>query len=330
MTMAVTKASATLIKEPRANKGPLIEFFRQIGILIALIIVVIVFSALTPIFLTLPNLTNIIVQSSINGIIAVGMTMVIILGGIDLSVGSVVALVGVVVATSMVNGMSVPLAIGLGLAIGAIVGLFNGLMIARLGLQPFIVTLGSMSLLRGMALVYSHGDPIFRIPSSYRYIFAGKYAGVPGPIFFLVLVALIGFFILNFTKHGIYIKSVGGSEEASRMSGVNVPLTKVLTYVSCGVAAAVASMVLVGRLGAAEPIAGSGFELDAIAAAAVGGTSMAGGKGNIPGTILGALILGALRNGLTLMNVQSFYQLLASGAIILVAVTIDRIARGKS
>ena len=311
-----------------SSKKSAVEFIRQIGILIALIIVVVVFSALTPIFLTISNLTNIVVQSSINGIIAVGMTMVIILGGIDLSVGSVVALVGVVVATVMVNGASVFSAILIGLLIGALSGIFNGFLIARMNLQPFIVTLGTMTLLRGTALVYSHGDPIFRINPLFRNIFAGSYAGIPGPIIFLLLTAIIGFFILNYTKHGIYIQSVGGNEEASRMSGVNVTRTKIVTYMTSGLVSALAALVMVGRLGAAEPIAGNGFELDAIAATAIGGTSMTGGKGNIPGTILGALILGALRNGLTLMNVQSFYQLLASGAIILIAVIIDRVTKG--
>jgi len=303
---------------------------REIGILLALLAVVSVFSALTPYFFSLSNLTNIVVQSSITGIISVGMTLVIILGGIDLSVGSLVALVGVVITTIMVNGVSVGLAILLGILIGAIVGLFNGSMISRLGLQPFIVTLGSMSLLRGAALVYSHGDPIFKVSKEFRSIFAGTILGMPGPIFYLILVSAIGFFILNFTRYGVYIKAVGGSEEASKMSGVDIAWTKTFTYILSGIFTALAALVMVGRLGAAEPIAGSGFELDAIAATAIGGTSMSGGKGNIPGTILGALILGTLRNGLTLMNVQSFYQVLASGSIILIAVTIDKLTHGKT
>ncbi|MDA8409388.1 MAG: ribose ABC transporter permease [Treponema sp.] len=302
---------------------------KQLGILFALIGIMITFTVLSPVFLTVDNLTNIVVQSSINGIIAVGMTLVIIQGGIDLSVGSLVAVVGVVVTTCMVQGMSVPLAIALGLGIGLLVGGLNGTMISRLGLQPFIVTLGTMSLLRGTALVYSHGDPIFKVSRQFRAIFAGQILGLPGPIFYLILVAAIGMFILNFTRFGVYIKAIGGSEEAARMSGVNVSRYKILTYAICSLFTAVAALVMVGRLGAAEPIAGSGFELDAIAATAVGGTSMSGGKGNVTGTILGALILGALRNGLTLLNVQSFYQVLATGAIILIAVSIDRFAQVK-
>lgn len=307
-----------------------LERFRQVGILIALLIIVAVFASLTPIFLTPSNLTNILVQSSITGIIGIGMTLVIILGGIDLSVGPLVALVAVVVATQMVNEVSVPMAILIGLLLGTAAGIFNGAMIAYVNLQPFIVTLGTMSLFRGLALVYTNGDPIFKVAKEFREIFSGEYLSIPGPIVFMFGIAILAFILLNYTRVGVYIKSIGGNEEAARMSGVNTQKYKVVTYAICSVFTALAGLVMLGRLGAAEPIAGSGFELDAIAAAAVGGTSMSGGKGNIPGTILGALILGSLRNGLTLMNVQAFYQLLASGAIILIAVTVDRFARGQN
>ena len=302
---------------------------KQLGIIFALLAIVATFAALTPIFLTRENLTNIVVQSSINGMIAVGMTLVIIQGGIDLSVGSLVALVGMVVTTSMLHGMSVPMAIGLGILLGVAVGVVNGTMISKLGLQPFIVTLGTMSLIRGAALVYSHGDPVFKVSPVFRHIFAGIILGLPGPIFYLILVALTGIFLLNLTRFGVFIKAVGGSEEAARMCGVNIFRFKILTYTVCSIFTALAAMVMVGRLGAAEPISGGGFELDAIAATAVGGTSMSGGRGNITGTIMGALILGALRNGLTLMNVQSFYQVLATGAIILIAVSVDRFTQAK-
>lgn len=318
------------LKRPTRSSASLLERMRQVGILFALLATVLVFSSLTPTFLTASNLTNIVLQSSVNAIIAIGMTLVIILGGIDLSVGPVLALVAVVTATVMLHGTSIPVAILVGLGIGVLAGLINGWLIAHLQLQPFIVTLGTMSLFRGLALIYTNGDPIFQVPQAYRSIFAGYYAGVPGPIVFLILVAILATVLLNFTRVGVYIKAIGGNEEASRLSGVAVRRYKILTYVMNGVLAALAGLVLVGRLGAAEPIAGSGYELDAIAAAAVGGTSMSGGKGNIPGTILGALILGALRSGLTLLNVQAFYQLLASGAIIIIAVVIDRFTRGNS
>lgn len=307
----------------------LLERLRQIGILVALLVIGLVFSFLTPTFLTMSNLQNIAVQSSITAILGIGMTLIIISGGIDLSIGPIVALVTVVVATILLQGTPIWLAIAIGLGIGVLCGLFNGSIIAYLGMQPFIVTLGSMSLYRGMALVYTNGDPIFKVPSGFRAVFGGTYGVMPAPIVFMLLMALIAFVLLNFTRIGVYIKSIGGNEEAARMSGVHVNFYKMFTYTLNGVFAALAGLVLLGRLGAAEPIAGSGYELDAIAAAAVGGTSMLGGRGNIPGTILGALILGALRNGLTLMNVQAFYQLLATGLIILVAVGVDRFTRGK-
>lgn len=306
-----------------------LERLRQIGILLALLAIGMVFSFLTPSFLTVSNLFNIVVQSSITAILGIGMTLVIISGGIDLSIGPIVALVGVVTATIMLGGMPVWPAIFTGLGIGLLAGLVNGSIISYVGLQPFIVTLGTMSLYRGMALVYTNGDPIFKVPGEFRAIFGENYGPIPAPIIFMLLVAVVAFVLLNYTRIGIYIKSIGGNEEAARMSGVRVNFWKMFTYTLNGVIAALAGLVLLGRLGAAEPIAGSGYELDAIAAAAVGGTSMSGGRGNIPGTILGALILGALRNGLTLMNVQAFYQLLAMGVIILVAVTLDRFTRGK-
>lgn len=322
--------STEVVAAPERYRGvSLLERLRQIGIFIALIAICVVFSVLTPSFLTVSNLFNIAVQSSITAILGIGMTLVIISGGIDLSIGPIVALTTVIVATILLAGTPVWLAILVGLGIGLLCGLFNGSIISYVGLQPFIVTLGTMSLFRGMALVFTNGDPIFKVPAEFRSIFGGTYGPIPGPIVFMILVAIIAYVLLNFTRIGVYIKSIGGNEEAARMSGVHVNFYKMFTYTLNGVFAALAGLVLLGRLGAAEPIAGVGYELDAIAAAAVGGTSMSGGRGNIPGTILGALILGALRNGLTLMNVQAFYQLLATGIIILVAVTVDRFTRGK-
>ena len=324
-----TAADAAAAEASRYSGGAWLGRLRQIGILVALLAICLVFSLLTPAFLTVSNLFNIVVQSSITAILGIGMTLVIISGGIDLSVGPVVALVGVVTATIMLAGTPVWAAILIGLAIGMVAGLFNGSLISYVGLQPFIVTLGTMSLYRGMALVYTDGDPIFKVPAEFRSIFGEAWGPIPAPIVFMLLVAVVAHLLLNYTRIGVYIKSIGGNEEAARMSGVRVNFYKMFTYTLNGVFAALAGLVLLGRLGAAEPIAGSGYELDAIAAAAVGGTSMSGGRGNIPGTIMGALILGALRNGLTLLNVQAFYQLLAMGVIILVAVTVDRFTRGK-
>ncbi len=302
---------------------------RDAGTLLGLALIVVVFASLSPVFLTLPNLTNILQQSSINAAIALGMTLVIISGGIDLSVGPTAALSAVIGASLMVAGVPIPLAILASLGVGMMCGLFNGVLVAYAGLQPFIVTLGGLSLYRALSLIYTGGNPIFGIPPEFRALTNGTLMGVPNPVVIVAVIALILWFVLNKTPLGEYILAVGGNEEAARIAGVPVARTKVATFVISGSLASIAALILVGRLGAAEPTIGNLWELDAIAAAAIGGASLMGGKGSIVGTIIGAIILGALRNGLTLMNVQAFYQLLATGIIIIVAMLIDRATRGK-
>lgn len=302
---------------------------RDAGTLIGLIIIFIVFSLLSPVFFTAPNLINIMQQSAINAIVALGMTLVIISAGIDLSVGPVAALAAVVCASLMVAGVSVPLAVIAALLVGALYGLFNGVLIAYAGLQPFIVTLGGLSLCRAIALIYTGGNPIFGIPSSFRSFINGSVLGIPCPIIIAAVVAIVLYIILTKTPLGEYIFAVGGNEEAARVCGVPVAKTKIAVYVISGVLAAIAALILVGRLGAAEPTLGNLWEMNAIAAAAIGGASLMGGKGSVFGTILGAIILGSLTNGFTLLNIQSFYQLLATGIIIIVAMLVDRATRGK-
>lgn len=302
---------------------------RDAGTLFGLIIIFTVFAILSPIFLTGPNLINILQQSSINVAIALGMTLVIISGGIDLSVGPTAALSAVIAASIMVAGYPVFVAILAALGVGALCGLFNGILIAYAGLQPFIVTLGGLSLYRALALIYTGGNPIFGIPTEFRSLTNGSWFGMPTPVIIVIIISFIIWVVLNKTPLGEYILAVGGNEEAARIAGVPVTKTKIATYVISGTLASIAALILVGRLGAAEPIIGNLWELDAIAAAAIGGASLMGGKGSVIGTLMGAIILGALRNGLTLMNVQAFYQLLATGVIIIVAMLIDRATRGK-
>ncbi|MFT7106000.1 MAG: ribose transport system permease protein [Yoonia sp.] len=302
---------------------------RDAGTLLGLILIIVVFSALSPVFLTAPNWINILQQSSINAAIALGMTLVIISGGIDLSVGPTAALSAVIGASLMVSGVPVPLAIMASLGVGMLCGLFNGVLVAYAGLQPFIVTLGGLSLYRALALIYTGGNPVFGIPPEFRALTNGTVFGVPNPVVAVAIIALILWVVLNKTPLGEYILAVGGNEEAARIAGVAVAKTKVATFVISGTLASIAALILVGRLGAAEPTIGNLWELDAIAAGAIGGASLMGGKGSIVGTIIGAIILGALRNGLTLMNVQAFYQLLATGVIIIVAMLIDRATRGR-
>ena len=303
--------------------------WRDMGTVAGLLIMVIVFASLTDVFLTQRNLVNILQQSSINACIAIGMTLVIISGGIDLSVGPVAALAGVLSATLLVAGYPVPVIILAALAIGLLCGLLNGALIAYAGLQPFIVTLGTLSLFRALALIFTGGNPILSLPNEFRRIFSSEIVGLPVPVIVVGILAIAATILLKKTPLGEYILAVGGNEEAARVSGVPVERTKVLTYMISGGLAALAAIILIARLGAAEPTLGNLWELEAIAAAAIGGASLMGGKGSIFGTILGAIVLGAMRNGLTLLNVQAFYQLLATGIIIILAMLVDRLARGK-
>lgn len=303
--------------------------FRDAGVLIGLIVIFGTFAYLAPAFLTTPNVLNILQQSSINACIALGMTLVIVSGGIDLSVGPTAALTAVISASLLVAGVPVPLAIIVGLCVGMATGLFNGVLIAYAGLQPFIVTLGGLSLFRALALIYTGGNPIFGIPTEFRAIFNGATLGVPNSVLIVACLALGAWILLNRTPFGEYLMAVGGNSEAAHVAGVPVRRTKIVAYMISGTMASVAALILMGRLGAAEPIMGTLWELDAIAAAAIGGASLMGGRGSIVGTIMGAIILGALRNGLTLMNVQAFYQLLATGLIIILAMLIDRATKGN-
>lgn len=303
--------------------------FRDAGTLLGLILISLVFAFQSDVFLTTPNLINILQQSSINACIALGMTLVIISGGIDLSVGPVAALSAVLGAAMLVAGAPVPLAIAGALAVGVFCGFINGALITWGGLQPFIVTLGGLSLYRALALIYTGGQPIFGLPDGFRAFTNGSLAGVPNPVVIVAVFALLAWVVLNKSPLGEYFMAVGGNPEAARIAGVPVTLTKLIAYMISGLMAAVAAMVLIGRLGAAEPTLGTLWELDAIAAAAIGGASLMGGRGSILGTLIGCIILGTLRNGLTLMNVQAFYQLLATGIIIIVAMLIDKATSGK-
>ena len=315
---------------PVVRRISLRDNVRDAGTLIGLIVIFVFFSTQSPVFLTEANLINILQSSAINACIALGMTLVIIAGGIDLSVGPTAAVAAVFTATFMFDGMAVIPAVVIGLGIGVLCGVVNGLLISRAKLQPFIVTLGTLSLYRSIALIFTGGNPILSVPPDYRAFFNGRVGNIPMPVILVGVVAVVIWVILRKTPLGEYMLAIGGNEEAARVSGVPVGLTKVSAYVISGFLAALAALILVGRLGAAEPILGNQWELDAIAAAAIGGASLMGGKGSIVGTVLGAIILGAMRNGLTLMNVQAFYQLMATGLIILLAMLIDRLTRGSN
>ena len=296
---------------------------RQMGTLIGLLFLILFFWILTPHFLTVSNLLNVAQQTSINAIIAVGLTFVIITAGIDLSVGSIMAFSGVVLASVLGTGLPIPLAISAGLLIGLACGSINGLLIAYGKLPPFIATLGMMSVARGAALMYTNGRPISGFSNEFRFLANGEIFSIPISIIIMVLVYLIAHFILTKTRLGRYVYAIGGNEEAARLSGINVTFYKVIVYGICGLLSGLAAVILTARLNSAQPIAGIMYELDAIAATVIGGTSLLGGEGRVMGTLIGALIMGVLRNGLNLLGVSSFLQQTIIGSVIIIAVLVD-------
>jgi ribose/xylose/arabinose/galactoside ABC-type transport system permease subunit len=302
---------------------------RRLGTLAGLFGLCVLLWALTPHFLTVSNLLNVLEQTSINAVIAAGMTFVIISGGIDLSVGSLVAVAGVVLAAALHAGAPIPIALAASLAVGFGFGLLNGLAITWGRLPPFIATLGMMSIARGCALLFTEGRPVSGFDLSFRSIATARLAGIPAPVFVTIAVYLVAHFVLSETRFGRYVYSMGGNEEATRLSGVNVRLHKTLVYGVSGLASAVAAVLLTARLNSAQPIAGIMYELDAIAATVIGGTSLMGGEGGLGGTIIGALIMGVLRNGLNLLGVSSFVQQIVIGLVIVFAVLIDTVLKAR-
>lgn len=299
-------------------------FFRRYGIVISFFLLCLVLSLLSERFLTLTNILNVLRQSSINGIIAVGMTMVILTAGIDLSVGAILALTCVVTADLLQKGIPVPLAMLTGLALGAALGMVSGLLVSRLRIPPFIATLGLMTVSRGLALTYTQGMPITALPASFNFLGAGSIGPIPMPIIVAGLIFLIGYFILTRTSLGFYIYSLGDNPVAAHLSGISVSKVILFVYALSGLLSALAGMVLTGRLDSAQPSAGYGYEFDAIAAVVVGGTSLAGGEGSLFGTLVGALLIGVLNNGLNLLNVSALWEGVVKGVVIALALLLYR------
>lgn len=299
---------------------------RKAGIVASLILLCLFFTIMSDKFFTRGNMTNILLQSCINGTIAIGMTLVIITGGIQLSVGSIMALSSMVAAKMMAAGIPFYVAILAAVLVGLVCGAIDGLLISILKLQPFLVTMGTMSVYRGMTLIISDGLPVRGLDSTFLNGMNAWNGSVPVPVIILLVLLVIFMFVLKYTRYGQYLFAVGGNEEAARFSCVNTVMVKTRTYAVSGLCCAMAAIIYMGRLAAADPQAGDGYEMNAIAAAAIGGASLAGGKGSLLGTMIGACILGTLSNGLTLLNVPSFYQTLFVGLIILVATVIDRFA----
>ena len=292
--------------------------------LVGLVAVCLVMIAATDNFFSLGNFLNIARQVSINAIIAVGMSCAILSGGIDLCVGAVMALAGTLMAGLMVAGVPPWAAIALGLTVGLLFGLFNGFFVAYAGMPPIIVTLATMGIARGLALIYTGGYPIDGLPETFAFFGRGAVFGVQTPVVIMLLVFVLAYLLLDHTPVGRYIYAIGGNEEAARLSGVRVARYKLLVYALSGFTCALAGLVLSSRLMSGQPNAGVAFEMDAIAAVVMGGTSISGGRGSIAGTLIGALMLGVLNNGLNMMGVSPYVQNIIKGLIILFAIYISR------
>ncbi|ERB66647.1 ribose ABC transporter permease [Vibrio coralliilyticus OCN008] len=295
--------------------------------LIALIFLIVVVSFLNPNFFTVDNILNILRQTSVNAIIAVGMTLVILTAGIDLSVGSVLALCGAFAASLIALEVPVLVAVPTALFAGAALGAISGIIIAKGKVQAFIATLVTMTLLRGVTMVYTDGRPISTgftdTADTFAWFGTGYALGIPVPVWLMVIVFAAAWYLLNHTRFGRYVYALGGNESATRLSGINVDRVKIGVYAICGLLSALAGIIITSRLSSAQPTAGMGYELDAIAAVVLGGTSLMGGKGRIMGTLIGALIIGFLNNALNLLDVSSYYQMIAKAVVILLAVLVD-------
>jgi inositol transport system permease protein len=329
--------TATKVGEGQPIAQVLASIFSKYGIFLIFALMVVTASMLSPAFLSSTNLINIVRQMSVVGLIALGVTGCIVSAGIDLSSGSVVGLSAVVAATLAQDpefatpfypGVHVPIIVAIlaACAVGALVGLINGTLVARTGIPPFIATLGTLTAIRGLALLYTGGRPISDLTDAYNFIGQGDVLGLPVPIIILVVMAVVTHILYSHTKFGKYIYAIGGNEQAARVSGINSAKYKMLIYVYAGFLAGLAGLVVSSRIGSGQPGLGQGYELDAIAAAVIGGASLsAGGIGTVAGTIVGALIIGVLNNILDLLNVSAYFQQIIKGCIIVGAVIIDQL-----
>ncbi|HUR04309.1 MAG TPA: ABC transporter permease [Nonomuraea sp.] len=304
---------------------------QELAPLLALVLLAVLLTILSPVFLTTGNFLNVGRQAAINAILASGMTFVILTAGIDLSVGSLVSLTTVIFAVLHINfGPPWPVTLLICLIATTSLGLVNGLAVSRLGFPPFIMTLGMLNIALGLALVLSGGRPEAGFPKAFTFFGSGAIYGIPVPIFIVLIIYTIAWLVLTRTRFGRHVYAVGGNKEAARLSGVNVRRVEMLVYVISGFTAALAGLVFTARLDSGTPNAGVGNELDAIAAVVIGGTSLFGGQGGIWGSLIGALIMAVLRNGLNLLNVNNLWQAVFIGAVIIIAVGIDLIRKRRA
>ncbi len=309
------------------EKANLSNIYRKYGTVIALFVLVLIISIMNSKFLSMYNILNVFRQVSINGLIAFGMTFVILTGGIDLSVGAILALTGMVLGLMVASGTPDLIAIPLVLLLGALLGWFNGVLISKVKLQAFIVTLATMTMFSGITMIISDGIPAMGITENspiLNFFSQGDILGIPFPMIILLVVFALLLIILQKTVFGRGVYAIGGNEEVARLSSLPTDRIKTSVYIISGVMSALAGVILTSRLSSSQPTAGAGFELDAIAAVVIGGTSLAGGKGRLFGTLIGVLIIGVLNNGLNIIGVSAFYQQFIKGLVILLAVILDR------
>ncbi|MFS9164426.1 ABC transporter permease subunit [Streptococcus mitis] len=303
------------------------KYMSELTTVIALIILMAVITIINSNFLTANNLLNLLLQVTSNALIAFGMTFVILTGGIDLSVGSILALSSALTAGLLGSGMPVTLAILISLILGCILGMINGLLISYGKLAPFIVTLATMTIFRGATLVYTNGNPITKGLSDtflFQFLGQGYIVGIPFPVIIMFIVFIVLYALLHKTAFGKSVYAIGGNEKAAFISGVKLNKVKIIIYSISGIMASISGLIITSRLSSAQPTAGASYEMDAIAAVVLGGTSLSGGKGRILGTLIGALIIGVLNNGLNIIGVSAFWQQVVKGVVILIAVLIDR------
>ncbi|HEL0583570.1 TPA: ribose ABC transporter permease [Streptococcus equi subsp. zooepidemicus] len=308
------------------------KYMSELTTLIALVGLMIVITIINPSFLTTNNLLNLLLQVTANGFIAFGMTFVILTGGIDLSVGSSLALSSALAAGLIGGGLPVPVAIVLAICLGGLFGMLNGLLIAYGKLAPFIVTLATMTIFRGATLVYTNGNPVTKgLSDSFLFQFLGQgyIVGIPFPVILMFLVFVILAILLHKTAFGKAVYALGGNEKAAYISGIKLNKVKIIIYTISGMMASLSGLIITSRLSSAQPTVGASYEMDAIAAVVLGGTSLSGGKGRIWGTLIGALIIGVLNNGLNIIGVSAFWQQVVKGIVILIAVLLDRFKVAK-
>ena len=307
----------------RVKKGITTYFKENLAILVAFIILCVGLSIATPAFFTKDNILNVLRQVATNSNLAIGLTMAIIIGGIDLSVGAILAFSGLLCASFISDGMNLGLAVLLAFTLGALFGLLNGLIIAYTNMPPFVVTLATQNIARGIVNVYANGQPISARNPVFNFLGVGYFLGIPLPVIYSFVLLAVMILILGRSKFGRQLYAVGGNEEAARFSGINIKKVKIIVYTLCGALASFSGIILAARMYSGQPTAGDGFELDAIAASVLGGVSFSGGVGRLGGTIIGVLVLGVLTNGLNLLNINSFWQYIIKGIIILLAVYLD-------